>query len=74
MNFSKRGSSMARFIEVYLGDGAYVYLNAAGQVILYTSNGISETNVVALEPEVLKAFLHWIEQTKTKLEDIERGG
>lgn len=45
----------------YLGDGVYVTTDR-GMVKLYTSDGLSETNVVYLEPEVLRAFLRWAEE------------
>lgn len=48
-----------RYFEQYMGDGAYAYMNEARQVVLYTSNGVEETNEVVLEPEVLEMFLNW---------------
>jgi hypothetical protein len=44
----------------YLGDGAYAEWKE-GSVYLTTENGISVTNTVVLEPQVLEAFLIWIE-------------
>lgn len=44
----------------YLGDGLYAAMEGA-MVKLYTSDGFRETNVVFLEPEVLTAFLRWLE-------------
>ena len=49
--------------EEYLGDGAYVKYTA-GMVVLYTTDGISVTNTVCLEPVVLAAFENW----RTRLE------
>ena len=43
-----------RYFEQHMGDGAYGYMNDARQVVLYTSNGVEETNEVVLEPEVLE--------------------
>lgn len=59
------GMSDRRF-ETYLGDGAYVYLDPYGGVVLYTSDGINETNRVVLEPEVLSHFRMWVEQARTE--------
>lgn len=44
----------------YLGDGAYVRIDVAGQIILFTSNGLDITNEVALDPIVLQAFLDYL--------------
>jgi hypothetical protein len=44
----------------YLGDGCYVKLHESGQVVLFTTDGISTTNSVFLEPEVLRSFKEWI--------------
>lgn len=44
----------------YLGDGAYVHIDVAGQIILFTSNGLDITNEVALDPIVLQAFLDYL--------------
>lgn len=49
-----------RSMETYLGDGVYVYVETGGDLIwLYTSDGMRETNRIALEPEVLEAFYLW---------------
>ncbi len=55
-----RETRPGRFEEDYLGDGAYVYMSPSRDVVLYTSNGIHETNVVVMEPSVLAAFERWI--------------
>jgi len=45
----------------YLGDGAYV--EDDGYCLwLTTSNGITETNRICLEPEVLAALLRYVER------------
>ncbi len=51
-----------RHLEDYIGDGAYVYMESWGDVVLYTSDGIRETARVCLEPEVLQAFKRWLER------------
>lgn len=43
----------------YLGDGAYA-AHDGERVKLYTSDGISETNVVWLEPEVAQALVRFL--------------
>ena len=56
-----------RAFEDYLGDGAYVYLDQYGAVVLYTSNGIETTNRVVLEAEVLAAFTRWLDRVQQEL-------
>lgn len=41
--------------EMYLGDGVYAKWDG-GDLILYTSNGVTVTNTIVLEPQVLKAL------------------
>ena len=48
----------------YLGDGLYADFDG-WQVRLYASNGVSATNTVYLEPEVLVVFLHYIDHLKS---------
>jgi hypothetical protein len=55
-----------RYFEDYLGDGAYVYMEAWGDVVLYTSNGITETNTVALGPAEMAAFKNWVERAQAE--------
>lgn len=55
-----------RLHETYLGDGAYVYLDRMDAVVLYTSDGIRETNRVVLEPKVLFTLVQWLRQHKEK--------
>ena len=45
----------------YLGDGVYVAIDS-GDVVLTTSDGRSVTNLIVLEPDVLAAFLAWVER------------
>ncbi len=45
--------------KTYLGDGAFVRFDGY-HVLLTTEDGISETNRVALDPEVLQAFEEWL--------------
>ena len=50
--------------EVYLGDGAYVYIREGFDVVLYTSDGLHTTNSIFLEPLVLKAFVNYLKHLK----------
>lgn len=49
--------------STYLGDGVYIEetARAPGMLKLYTSNGIEETNVIWLEPEVIEALILFLE-------------
>lgn len=47
--------------KVYLGDGVYAGHDGY-HVWLYTYNGITVTNKIALEPTVLNAFDKWRKQ------------
>lgn len=64
------GRTPSRHFETYIGDGAYVYMNDAAQIILYTSNGLTETNRIALESQVLTAFEDWIDELGARMEDV----
>lgn len=44
----------------YLGDGLYADFDGY-QILLAANNGITDTDVVYLEPEVLKKFFTYIE-------------
>lgn len=46
-----------RIEKTYLGDGVYIDATPDGLVALSTENGISVTNVIYLEPEVIAALL-----------------
>lgn len=60
--------------EFYAGDGVYVCFDRSGtSVVLYTSDGISVTNKVVLEPSVLYSFERWLESLKASLRQ-EAGG
>lgn len=48
---------------VYLGDGLYAEFDG-WQVRLYAHNGISYTNEVFLEPDVLAAFVRYVTRLK----------
>ena len=46
--------------KIYLGDGVYGRIDDFGNVILTTENGISTTNTIHLEPEVLRSLMEWL--------------
>jgi len=46
--------------KVYLGDGVYAELESGWRVKLTTENGISVTNTIFLDPEVLQALADWL--------------
>ncbi len=74
---SDNGSGMprrpSRHFETYLGDAVYVYMNDVAQVVLYTSDGTHETNVIYLESEVLTAFDRWIENLMAERQNKGEG-
>jgi hypothetical protein len=41
----------------YLGDAVYICSDGIGRIWLFTHDGITATNAICLEPEVLKALL-----------------
>lgn len=47
--------------KLYLGDGVYIGTDQRGLTWLYTYNGITVTNEIALEPEVIEAFKLWLQ-------------
>jgi hypothetical protein len=44
----------------YLGDAVYAEFDRFGRIILTTEDGISVTNRIVLEPEVLAAFEDYV--------------
>lgn len=48
--------------KLYLGDSVYAESDGF-QVLLFTQNGHSIQNMIVLEPETLKMFLEFIENT-----------
>ncbi len=51
-------------LKEYLGDGVYAEIPCHGTILLTTENGISMTNEIALEPEVLRALTDFIQRYK----------
>ena len=50
--------------KVYLGDGVYADVDALGDLVLTTEDGIGATNVIVLEPEVLGALFEYVSGVK----------
>ena len=50
--------------KTYLGDGVFVKCADNWFVVLSTENGISITNQVYMEPDVVKAFKAWLARHK----------
>lgn len=49
----------------YLGDSVYVELNDSVQLVLTTENGLGPRNTIYMDPEVVRAFLLYIERLKS---------
>ena len=47
------------FTKEYLGDGVYVAVDC-NNIVLTTEDGISVTNTVILEPQVLSALIEYL--------------
>lgn len=47
--------------KVYLGDGVYAAFDG-WNIVLTTENGISTTNTIFIEPEVLRSFNKYVEE------------
>jgi hypothetical protein len=43
--------------STYLGDAVYICSDEIGRIWLFTHDGITATNAICLEPQVLKALL-----------------
>ncbi len=52
----------------YLGDGAYVEFDGYN-IVLTTSNGIVNTNTIALDPEIFDALIKYEKMLKQALID-----
>ena len=53
----------------YLGDAVYACQDedaVEGYLILYTSNGIEDTNMIYLEPEVVEKLLKYINKVQNE--------
>ena len=52
--------------DTYVGDGAYAKFNNH-EVIVYTSNGIEQTNTISLEPEALQKLVNYARDNGWKI-------
>jgi hypothetical protein len=60
---------MDRPSNLYLGDGVYASRNeVTGEVVLSTSNGISITNTIFLDGEVIEHLLLFLGATRDETE------
>jgi hypothetical protein len=54
----------------YLGDGVYVGVSGLG-LVLTTENGISVTNKIVLEPEVLHGLMKYLERRRAAMREAK---
>jgi hypothetical protein len=54
----------------YLGDGVYA-ARSGYDLVLTTENGISTTNEIVLEPEVLRALLKYLERLSATIREAK---
>lgn len=52
-------------MKEYLGDGAFAHYDG-DMLILTTSDGRHDTNTIALEPEVWRALIRYVESQKAE--------
>lgn len=60
---------MSKFKE-YLGDGAYADFDGY-QIVLTTENGVETTNIIALEPSVMRALITYNDRINNLKSDNE---
>ena len=53
-------------MKEYIGDGAYAAVDAHGDVVLTTENGISVQNTVVMEPSVVRSFEDFIKRMRAE--------
>jgi len=56
----KMATKEGRYLEQYIGDGAYVYMDPYRGIVFYTSDGIHETNTVVIDIGGISILLDWI--------------
>ncbi len=64
MYLSLKGLEMENKNKVYLGDGVYISFDGY-QLCLTTEDGISATNTIYMEPEVLRSLEDYVKELKT---------
>lgn len=50
--------------KVYLGDAVYAEFDSYGALVLTTEDGISVTNRIVLEPEVIASLLDYLKRAR----------
>lgn len=53
----------------YIGDGVYVQHDDFGGIWLTTENGISVTNKICLEPEVMRSLREYDDRMRQRFKD-----
>ena len=65
---------MIQFKE-YLGDGVYAAFDGDREsIVLTTENGISVTNTIYLEPEILEALKRYLDYLVSRIKEEEDAG
>lgn len=67
-------SKEPRHIEGYIGDGAYVFMDDFRGIVLYTSNGINETNRVVIDAGDVDRFVSWLDSRTEFLKAHDKNG
>jgi hypothetical protein len=57
---------MSTHRKAYLGDGVYAERDENGRVVLTAENGISASDTIYLEPEVLQQLIEWAQRAGLK--------
>ncbi len=63
---------MKRHMAEYIGDGAYVYLDDCANVVLYTSDGITETNRVVIDVGHVAMLERWLSEMHKYVLEIRK--
>ena len=48
-------------MKLYIGDSVYADLDEWGRLVLTTSNGLYDNNIIILEPEVIRGMLRFMD-------------
>jgi hypothetical protein len=55
-------------VRSYLGDGVFATATGTGEIVLTTENGLTETSMIVLEPEVLQALIGFVALVRASTE------
>ena len=61
-----------RHMERYIGDGAYVYLDDCANVVLYTSDGVTETDRVVIDVGHVAMLNRWLSEMHEYVAEIRK--